>query len=224
MTRTRPGFERAFQQIRGHSLAELLVACALFGLIVSVAFGALELANRARTGAETRLDPRKANRALLDSLSASLRRANFVYLGSPGSRVSFGGRNYDDLVSLESAGQSLIAAIPESDDPRFGRYSVMGVYSRARQPADPANPAAQQVVIYTVPRVQPPSPGLPASIDLSTLPPGGTRIFDTYASPEFRVLSPNRDRIAMNITFLRDMPRGPRISETYSTEVFLRNH
>ncbi len=215
----------AVQQSRGHSLAELLVACALFGLIVSVAFGALELASRARTGAETRLDPRKANRALLDSLSATLRRANFVYIGSPvsGSSVSFGGRNYDDLAALEVTGQSLIAAVPESDDPRSGRYSIVGVYSRDRQPVDPANPTARQVVIYTVPGVQPPSPGLPASIDLSALPRGGTRIFDTYASPEFQVLSANRDRIAMSVTFLRDMARGPQVSETYSTEVFLRN-
>ncbi|GMU57948.1 MAG: hypothetical protein AMXMBFR33_70940 [Candidatus Xenobia bacterium] len=205
----------------GHSLAELLVACALFSLIVSVAFGALELASRGRAGAESRLDPRKANRALLDRLSTTLRKASFVFTDSP---LSFGGHNYNDLPALETPGRSLVAVVPESDDPRIGLFSVVGVYTRPRQPVDPANPYALQVVIHTVNGVLPTSAGLPASIDFSALPPGGMRVFDTYLDAlEFNVLSAHRDRISMRVTFERDMPRGPRARETYSTEVFLRN-
>ncbi len=208
------------RRAQGHSLVELLVACALFSLIVSIAFGALELASRARAGAESRLDPRKANRALLDRLSTTLRRASYI-CADP---VTFGGHDYSDIPRLETPGRSLVAIVPEDDDPRFGLYSVVGVYARPRQPVDPANPHVLQVVIHTVNGVQPTSAGLPASIDFAALPPGGMRVFDTYLDAlEFNVLSPHRDRVSMSVVFERDMPRGPRARESYSTEVFLRN-
>ncbi|MCE7870112.1 hypothetical protein DYH09_07005 [bacterium CPR1] len=197
----------------------MLVAGALFSLIVSVAFGALDMASRARTRAEGRLDPRKANRALLDCLSATLRRGNFVYTGST---IAFGPRTYDDLPDLERWGDSLIVAIPE-DDPRTSAYTLVGVYSRPRQRVDRRNPAASEVVLHTVKGIHPATPGLPVTIDFSALPAGGTRVFDTYSVPQFIVLSSARDRVGMKVSFLREVPPGPQVSETYSTEVFLRN-
>ncbi|MEW6279001.1 MAG: hypothetical protein AB1758_10285 [Candidatus Eremiobacterota bacterium] len=206
---------------RGHTLIEILVACSFFLLVLGVITSSSSLIRQAYVTQQARIDARQSVRNMVARISGDLRRAEHLYLGFQGNVQ---GHAYD-VPAAGQTGADLLLAIPENADTGSVTYTVVGLYTEPRQPVDPRNPSALQVVVYECPGVTPPVPDVPGSIVLTALGGGTFKRFDCFVPPgNFRVTTAASGRAAtLDVWFQRIPPFGPAQLEHYVTGAKLRN-
>ena len=216
---------------RGLSIAEILVASTLFGVVMLIGLGALQMVHRTNQQLKGRSEPRQQLRALLAHLKSEVRAATFVF--HPNTNVDFGqgmSHNFGDGPPEDGTlppATDLLFAITEVPDlpPSF---IVEGLYLTPETQRERSFPSAHQVVLGRIPNAVGTTPGSPADIPLASLSTANSevKIFRT-ASPADGLkvrLGESLDSLIFEFV-LGHRTEGSNIHfETYQTEFTMRNN
>lgn len=173
---------------KGVSIAEILVASMLFGLVMLVGLGALQMVHRTNQQLKGRSEARQQLRTLLAHLKSEVRAATFVF--HPNQSVDFG----HGVSHAFSNGPPEDTTLPASPDLLFAvtevpslppSFVVEGLYLTPETHSSPSFVNAHQIVLGRVPNAQGATPGSPADIVLSGLATAGSDV------KTFRTASPS---------------------------------
>jgi Tfp pilus assembly protein PilW len=159
----------------GHTLIELLVAAAVSLLALSAIYLSFSSDRRTFFRQMDALRARQDARTAMNGISQFLRAGTCIYANQA---KTVEGQTYH-VPAIGASGDDLLFACPEygSGAPR---YTVRGYFLRNRVPPDPDNRDARQLMMYQKTGVAPVTQGDPATIDMTALSGGSTRLVADY--------------------------------------------
>lgn len=206
---------------RGYSIIEVLVAGGLGLLLMLIIWGAFRMLDHSTQGVRASNEPRQQMRVFMANLQNDIRAAAYIF---PAGNYTVAGYSIS-VPAAGAAGDGLIFAVPQNSETPI-LYTVVSVFTEARQPTDPNTPNALSLVTYTVEDVDPPLSDLPGEIDPNTLPLNGERkVFDAYIEPGgFECgLTPTGDAVRFRLSLRRKEARGEVQTASFQTTLALRN-
>ena len=216
---------------RGHTLLEILVVCGLVGLLMTTVMACYWMFNRSSRSQLSRIEARQQLRTSMAVLRAQLQSSRYIYAGYNGF---FASRHYavPNLSTGNTAAPGdLIFAMPQNEVATSMLWKICGMSVIPRNPPDPNNPTAMDLVVQVVENVGPAKFDDPSELtsSLASLGPASSRRFDAYidANSYGIIVHPSPLSVFMKFSFkLRTTDitgSAPTESERYETEVFLRN-
>lgn len=208
---------------RGLTLSEVLVAGFIFLLISLVAEALMSYIQRVALKARAQLEPRQQIRSALSQLAYDLRAGAYIYQGYSGTVLG----TPVSVPVANASGTALVFAVPV-DQAGVLAYRVSAFFARPRTQPDPNNLTARELVYHSFePQLTTP-PQTPGALNPATCSGGTTKVFDAYLTPGATGLSirltPNGEAAEVSVSFTLKPPRGPAVTERFSTLVTMRNN
>jgi len=200
------------------------VASFIILLVMLVAEAVMSYVQRIALKTRAQLEPRQQIRSALSHLAADLRAGAYIYEGWSGTVLT---TPVTVPTRAAAPGTALVFAVPV-DQAGVLAYRVCALFARPRSQADPNNLTAREVVYHSYePQLTTP-PQVPGALNPASCSGGTTRVFDAYLTPGAGGLSirltPNGEAAEVSVSFTLKPPRGPAVTERFSTLVTMRNN
>lgn len=205
---------------RGMTIAEVLIAASLAGLLLLVIVGAMSVLSRSQAGLLARTEPRQQLRAFMYQLQSDLRTASFLY---PEGVYTIHGETVN-IPGPGVPGNAVLFAVPENATPPL-TYRVCCAFTRPRSTPDARNPNAREAVYFISEGVPAPLTDLPSEIDPNLLTATNAKVYDAYLDPVGITCNLTGSGFGVNISynFKRTPDKGDTVEQSLATTVVLRN-
>ncbi len=205
---------------RGMTIAEVLIAASLAGLLLLVIVSAMSVLSRSQAGLLARTEPRQQLRAFVYKLQSELRMAAFIY---PEGVYTIAGQAVT-VPGPSNPGNAVIFAIPENATPPI-TYRVCCAFTRPRSTPDARNPTAREAVYFVAEGVPAPISDLPSEIDPNILTATNMKTYDAYLDPSGLrcTLTPSGFGVNLAYTFKQIPDKGDTVEQSLATTVVMRN-
>lgn len=202
------------------TIAEVLIAASLAGLLLLVIVSAMTVLSRSQAGLLARTEPRQQLRAFMYLLQSDLRQAAFLY---PGGTYTIHGQTVT-IPGPGTPGDAVLFAIPEKADSPV-TYRVCCAFTRPRAEPDVRNPLAREAVYFVSEGVAAPLTDLPSEIDPNLLVATNAKVFDAYLDPSGLTCSLTPSEFGINVayTFKQTPDKGDTVKQSLATTVVMRN-
>lgn len=208
------------RRTRGMTIAELMVAMMLAGLLMLVIVSAMSVLSRSQAGLLARTEPRQQLRAFVYQLQSELRTASFLY---PEGVYNIHGATVN-IPGPGNPGDAVLFAVPENATPPI-TYRVCCAFTRPRSKPDPRNPNAREAVYFISEGVAAPLSNLPSEIDPNVLSATNAKVYDAYLDTTgmTSALTSTGFGVQLGFKFKRIPDKGDTVEQSLTTTVVLRN-